>query len=92
MHAQEESTIIYCDNKFDIELSKNHVFHKRTEHIDTRYHFIQELVNNGEINLEYCRSKDQLEDIFAKALAQEQFEYLRDKMNIVNFDVINGTN
>ena len=71
---------------------QRNVFHKRTKHIDTRYHFIRELVNNGEIGLEYCRSKDQLAGIFTKALTQEQFEYLRDQMNIVNFDVINGIN
>ena len=42
---------IYCDNKSTIALSKNHVFHKRTKHIDKRYHFIREMVNNREINL-----------------------------------------
>ena len=68
------------------------LFHNRTKHIDTRYHFIQELVNNGEINLQYCRSKDQLAYIFTKALPQEQFEYLKDQMKIVNFDVINHIN
>ena len=31
--------------------SKNSVFHKRTKHIDTKFHFIHELVNNGEIVL-----------------------------------------
>ena len=92
MHQQDQSTTIYCDNKSTIALSKNHVFHKRKKHIDTRYHFIRELVNNGEISLEHCRSKDQLADIFTKALPQEQFDYLRDQMNIVNIDVINHRN
>ena len=70
---QEESTTIYCDNKSTIALSKNHVFHMNTKHIGTRYHFIQELVNNGEISLEHCRFEDQMTDIFTKALPQEQF-------------------
>ena len=92
MYMQEESTTIYCDKKCAIALSKNHVFHKRTKHINTIYHFIRELVNNGEINLDHCRSEDQMTNIFTKALLQEQFECLRDKMNIVNFDVISGRN
>ena len=92
MQQQDQSTTIYCDSKSTIALSKNHVFHKRTKHIDTRYHFIRELVNNGEISLEHCRSKDHLVGIFTKALPQEQFEYLRDQMNIVNFNVINRKN
>ena len=47
----QEPTTIFCDNNSAIELSKNHVFHKRTMHIDTRFHFIRELVNNKEICL-----------------------------------------
>ena len=85
---QDESTTIYCDNKTTIALSKNHVFHKRTKHIDTRYHFVRELVNNGEISLEYCR----LADIFTKALAKEKNKYLRDQMDVVKFNVINDRN
>lgn len=40
-----------CDNSSTFPLSKNYVFHKRTKHIDAKYHFIRELVNNGEISL-----------------------------------------
>ena len=61
------------NNYSAISLSKNHVFHKKTKHIDTRYHFIRELVNNKEICLEFCRSEDQLADIFTKPLARDTF-------------------
>ena len=33
-YPQEEPTIIYCDNNSAIALSKNHVFHQRSKHID----------------------------------------------------------
>ena len=64
------------DNNSAIALSKNHVFHKRTKHIDTRFHFIRELVNDKEICLEFCKSEDQLADIFTKPLAKDTFQYL----------------
>jgi hypothetical protein len=92
MHNQEEPTTIYCDNNSTIALSKNHVFHKKTKHIDTRYHFIRELVNNGELILQHCRSNEQLADIFTKALAQDQFEYLRKALGIVNINVNSSRN
>jgi hypothetical protein len=92
MHNQEDLATIYCDNKSTVALSNNHVFHKRTKHIDTRYHFIRELVNNGEPILQHCRSKEQLADIFTKALEQDQFEYLREALSIVNIDVISSRN
>jgi len=43
-HEQNEPTLIFCDNNSAIALSRNHVFHKRSKHIDTRYHFIRELI------------------------------------------------
>ena len=69
MQDQEGATKIYYDNNSTIELSKNHVFHKMSKHIDTRYHFIQELINNAEIYLEFCKSEDQSADLFTKPLA-----------------------
>eukprot|EP00253_Pinus_taeda_P029848 PITA_29848 len=55
---QAKATVIFCDNSSAIALSKNSVFHKRTKHIDTRFHYIRKLVNNGEIVLEHCRTQE----------------------------------
>ena len=52
LQNHQEPTTVFCDNNLAIALSKNHVFHKRTKHIDTRFHFIRELGNNKEICLE----------------------------------------
>ena len=57
-HEQSEPTQNFSDNKSAIALSRNHVFHKRSMHIDTRYHFIREWINNNEINMKFCRSKN----------------------------------
>ena len=46
-----KGTLIFCDNSSDITLSKNFVFHKITKQIDAKFHYIRELVNNGEIVL-----------------------------------------
>lgn len=82
MHKQDEATKIYYDNNSAIALSKKHIFHKRSKHIDTRYHFIRELVNNKEICLEFCRLEDQFVDIFTKPLARDAFEYLRSCLGV----------
>lgn len=39
---QEGPTIIYCDNNSAIKLSKNHVLHGRSKHIDVKYHYLRE--------------------------------------------------
>jgi hypothetical protein len=76
LQEQHEPTTMFCDNYSTIMLSKNHVFQKKTKHIDTRYHFIKELVNNKEICLEFCRSKEQVTNIFTKVLPRDDFHHL----------------
>ena len=74
---QVKGTVIYCDNSLAIALSKNYVFHKRTKQIDTKFHYIRELVNNGEIFLQHCKIEEQCADILTKPLGQKTFEFLR---------------
>lgn len=78
----EGSTIIFCDNTSTIKLAKNPVFHGRCKHIGVRFHFLCDLVNNGEISLEHCGTHEQVADIFTKPLRREVFEDLRNKLGI----------
>ena len=85
-YPQEEPTIIYCDNSFAIALSKRHVFHQHSIHIDIRYHYIRELVNKGDICLKFCRSTEKLADIFTKPLTKNVFEHLQGSIGMVGED------
>ncbi|GKA15697.1 hypothetical protein Tco_0695444 [Tanacetum coccineum] len=73
---------MYCDNKSAIALCYNNVQHSRSKHIDVRYHFIKEKVENGVVELYFVMTKYQLADIFNKALAQERFEFLLSRLGM----------
>jgi hypothetical protein len=88
-HTEKEPTPIFCDNTSTIALSKNHVFHKKSKHIDTRFHFIRKLVNNGDIELQFCGSRNQLADIFTKPLGKSVFDFQRQHLGIISADVCN---
>lgn len=81
---QEEATIILCDNKSTIELTKNPVFHGRTKHIEVWNQFNHELVGKKEIKLEYYGIEDQVVVIFTKALSREIFFKLRKMLGVGN--------
>ena len=70
-------------------LSKNHVFHNKSKHIDTRFHFIRALVNNGDISLQLCGSRDHLADIFTKPLGKIVFKFQRQHLSIVSANECN---
>ncbi|GJW15923.1 retrovirus-related pol polyprotein from transposon TNT 1-94 [Tanacetum coccineum] len=73
---------LYCDNKSAIALCCNNVQHSRAKHIDIRYHFIKEQVENGIVELYFVRTEYQLADIFTKPLPQERFNFLIDKLGM----------
>jgi hypothetical protein len=62
-----------CDNKLAIAMANNLVCHSRTRHIAIKHHFIREAIEEGEVELKFCRSEEQVVDIFTKALPKEKF-------------------
>nr|GEY68249.1 ribonuclease H-like domain, reverse transcriptase, RNA-dependent DNA polymerase [Tanacetum cinerariifolium] len=52
-HSEEDKVTIRVDNKSAIALIKNLVFHGRSKHIDTKYHFIRECVEREDIQVEF---------------------------------------
>ncbi|GKB41045.1 hypothetical protein Tco_0885987 [Tanacetum coccineum] len=73
---------LYCDNKSEIALCCNNVQHSRAKHIDVRYHFIKEQVENGIVELYFVRTEYQLADIFTIPLPRERFNFLIEKLGM----------
>jgi hypothetical protein len=69
--------IIFCDNNSTIKLSKNPVLHGRRNHIDVKFHFLRDLTKDETIEIIYCKSEDEVVDIFNKSLKLELFVKLR---------------
>ncbi|GKB29040.1 hypothetical protein Tco_0868441 [Tanacetum coccineum] len=74
---------LYCDNKSAIALCCNNVQHSRAKHIDVRYHFIKEQVENGIVELYF-----QFWYIFKKVQDTDSYEFLlANKKCTVNAEV-----
>ena len=65
---------IYYDNTSALNISKNPCQHKRTKHIHIHHHFLRDNVEKGLISMIFCTTKNQIADIFTRALSREQFE------------------
>lgn len=79
-------TQIFCDNNSAIKLSKNPVLHGRCKHIDVRYHFLRDLTKDEVIDLIFCRSEDQVADIFTKPLKLAGFLKLRKLLGVCTLE------
>ncbi|GJW75284.1 retrovirus-related pol polyprotein from transposon TNT 1-94 [Tanacetum coccineum] len=56
-----------------------------SKHIDIRFHFIKEHVENGVIKLYFVNTEYQLADIFTKALGRKRIEFLINKLGMRSF-------
>jgi hypothetical protein len=74
---------LLVDNKSAIALCKNAVLYERSKHIDTKYHFIRECVEDGQLDVEYVRTEEQLADILTKALGFVRFIELQRLLGII---------
>lgn len=68
------TTIIYEDNQSCIKMFENQKISNRTKHIDIKYHFVKEMINDQEgVTLKYCESKEMIADMMTKPLPNEIF-------------------
>ncbi|KAK8934097.1 hypothetical protein KSP39_PZI014574 [Platanthera zijinensis] len=81
-HVQDGPTTMLVDNMSAIQLAKNPVLHGRSKHIETRYHFLREQVEQKTVEVVYCPTGEQIADIFTKALKVETFERLKGKLGM----------
>ncbi|KAL7584067.1 hypothetical protein Lser_V15G45598 [Lactuca serriola] len=73
------------DNRSSLDLMKNPVFHGRSKHIDIRFHFIRECIENGEITMSHVSSKEQKADILTKTLGRIKHEEMRNLIGVKKF-------
>ena len=83
---QSRATSIKCDNQSAVMLSRNPVLHGRTKHIDIKHHYIRELIANEEIQLETCRTDEQVADLLTKSLPQMKHEELSAQLGMSTFE------
>ena len=73
---------LYSDSQSAIHLAKNQVFHARTKHIDVRYYFVREILEEEEIVLQKIHTAENLADMLTKVVTRAKFEHCLDLVNI----------
>jgi hypothetical protein len=65
---------LFCDNQSAIHLAKNPVFHSKTKHIQLRYHFIREKINDGTLKLKKIKGTENPADMLTKVVTLEKLK------------------
>ncbi|XP_022834927.1 uncharacterized protein LOC111362485 isoform X2 [Spodoptera litura] len=74
--------VIYEDNNGCISIANNPTNHKRTKHIDIKYHFSREQIEKNVIKLNYIPTGQQLADALTKPLPAVTFHEMTRNMGL----------
>ncbi|KAG8492016.1 hypothetical protein CXB51_015329 [Gossypium anomalum] len=79
----QEHINLYCDSQSAIHLAKNQVYHARTKHIDVRFHFVREIINEGKICLQKIKTADNPTNMMTKVVTATKFKHCLNLINIL---------
>jgi hypothetical protein len=75
---QDDPSAIFIDNRGAQILTEDPSFHQRAKHIEVQHHYSRECSERGLVHFVDIPTKDNLADIFTKALAAPMYEQFRD--------------
>lgn len=75
-YPQLAPTVLHSDNQAAIRLVRNPEFHKRTKHVDIKYHIIREHLANNLIAVVYVPNANNVADVLTKPLPRDKFHQL----------------
>ena len=82
---RQEEFRLYCDNQSAIHLAKNAAYHSRTKHIQRRYHWIRERVEEGEFAVVKVHTDENGSDMLTKVLSAEKLSVCRQRIGLVQY-------
>ena len=66
--AGRVGVLLLGDNESSLKLAEHPVFHRRSKHIELKWHSIRERVAKGLIRLQFVKSEFQAADMLTKAV------------------------
>ena len=55
-------------------MATNHTSSDRTKHVDIRYHFVRDFIEDGVVKIKFVRSKENDVDLFTKNVHGELYD------------------
>ena len=77
---------VCSDNQGAIFISSNPITERRSKHIDVRYHYVRELVEDKKIEVFYISTDNNPADLFTKNLGHIKFSKFREMLGLRFYD------
>ena len=80
-----------CDNQGAIFLASNPAQEHHSKHIDIRFHYIHEQIENKKVHLSYVQTNEQYADLMTKNLNYDKLKFFINVLNMSFDDFAMGT-
>jgi len=74
---------INCGSTSVIYLAKNQVYHARMKYINVRLHFVQEILHEGDIELQKIHMKENPADMLTKVISGVKLAHYKESLYIL---------
>lgn len=81
--VQSAPTVVWEDNRSCIDFVALEKQNRRSKHIDTKFHYVKDLVAGGAITLRYCATDNMLADVMTKPLGPAKMRKFADMLGLV---------
>lgn len=88
--GQIKAITLYEDNQSAIMMMKSNEFRSKTKHIDTKYHFVTDLVKKNVISLKYCPTEEMIADMLTKLLGAVKLRGHRERCQLMEKIIVEG--
>ena len=71
----DKPTNFFVENQAAMDISQNSAVNRRNKHINVRYHFSRQAIQDGEVSLTYFPIEEMIADMFTKPLGREKLDF-----------------
>ncbi|KAJ1603993.1 hypothetical protein NDA14_003418 [Ustilago hordei] len=82
---------VYSDNTGCIQVSKDPAQHWKLKHIDTKYHFVRNNVQEGRVQIKYIDTTRNLADVLTKPIGRQAMQQARSGLHLQIPAAVYGT-
>ena len=84
LKMKHEKFLLHCDNQSVIRLAKNIAYHSQTKHIQRRYHWLREKVEDKEFALVKIHTDNNGSDMLTKNLPMDRLIVYRQRTELAD--------
>ena len=71
---KQREYVVLCDSQSSMDLSKNAIYHAHTKHIDVRYHWLRDVIEDRRMKLKKVHTDKNGADMLTKMVPGSKLE------------------